>query len=114
MDSKLNDTKFFSYLDEEIINSITSLPSLPTFSNIIPLSSRYLSKGYPEDEVEDAVRAVEFASQLGIYVSGVQRTVQADNSFYCIMDRVPVKTLDGLRLAFKLRHVILICLAQPE
>lgn len=116
MDSKFNDTRLFSYTDAEIVDYITSLPGLPKFSNIIPLSSKYLAKGYPEDELEDAVRSVEFASQLGIYVPRIQRTVQVDDAFYCIMDCIPGKTLDvewpelgwiaSLRLAFKLRHII--------
>ena len=116
MDSTFDDTRVQSYTDIEIIDSITSLPSLPGFSNIIPLSSRYLAKGYAEDELEDAVRSMELASELGIRVPHIQRIIHIDNAFYCIMDRIPGTTLDmkwpqlgwiaSLRLAFQLRHII--------
>ncbi|KAI2602397.1 ankyrin repeat protein [Hypoxylon sp. NC1633] len=116
MDSKFDDTRLFSYTDAEIVNYITSLPGLPKFQNIIPLSLNYLAKGHLQNELEDAVKSTEFASRLGIRVPHIQRTVQVDRDYYCIMDRVPGKTLDviwpelgwiaSLRLAFQLRHFI--------
>lgn len=54
----------FDYTDAELIEHITSLPHLHNFSNVIPLSFKYLAKGYTENELEDAVRATTFASQL--------------------------------------------------
>lgn len=59
---------------------------------------------------------MEFASQLGIRVPRIQRSIQIDDGFYCIMDWIPGQTLDvewpelgwiaSLRLAFKLRQII--------
>ncbi|KAI1376825.1 ankyrin repeat protein [Hypoxylon crocopeplum] len=116
MDSNFDDSRLFSYMDAEIIDYITSLPRLPKFSHIIPLSSKYLAKSYPEDEFEHAVKSVEFASQLGIRVPHIQRTARVDGGYYCVMDRIPGKTLDvvwlelswitSLRLAFELRHFV--------
>ncbi|RSM14828.1 hypothetical protein CDV31_005262 [Fusarium ambrosium] len=116
MDSSFDDTRLSNYTDTELIDRITSLPSLPNFSNIVPLSSQYLAKGYAEDELEDAVESMKFASRLGIHVPRIQRIIQFDNAFYCIMDRIPGETLDriwpelgwiaSLRLAFQLRRVI--------
>lgn len=116
MESQFDDTKLLSYTDLDLINHITSLPSLPNFSNIVPLSPKYLAKGYAKDELEDAVSAMQVASQLGIRVPHVQRIVQVDDVFYCIMDRISGTALDiawpelgwisSLRLAFQLRRVV--------
>ncbi|KAI5860894.1 ankyrin repeat protein [Durotheca rogersii] len=116
MNSDFDDTRLFNYTEAELISHITSLPSLPDFSNIIPLSSKYLAKGYAKDELEDATESMKFASQLGIRVPHIQRIIQVDDGFYCIMDRIPGTTLDmawpelgwvaSLRLAFQLRRVI--------
>lgn len=116
MESKFDDTRLLSYSDADLISYITSLPPLPNYSNIIPLSSKYLAKGHTEDEVEDVVRSMEFASQLGIRIPHIHRIVWADSGPFCVMDRVPGTTLDiawpelgwisSLRLAFQLRRVI--------
>ncbi|KAJ9413684.1 hypothetical protein QL093DRAFT_2487609 [Fusarium oxysporum] len=94
MESNFDDTRLFDYTDAELIKHITSLPHLHKFSNIVPLSSRYLAKGYAENELEDAVRASTSASQLGIHVPSIQRIVRGDDSLYCIMDRISGTTLD--------------------
>ena len=96
MDSTFDNTRLFNYTDTELIDYITSIPSLPNFSNIIPLSSQYLAKGYAEDELEDAVESMKFASRLGIHVPCIQRIIQFDNAFYCIMDRISGETLDTM------------------
>lgn len=80
--------------DAELAGHITSLPSLPNYSNMTPLSSRYLAKGYADDELKDAAESMKFASQLGIHIPHIQRILQADDGFYCIMDRIPGTTLD--------------------
>lgn len=116
MESIFDDTKLLSYTDTDLVDYITSFPSLPKFSNIVPLSSKYLAKGYREEDHEDALKAVKFASHLGIYVPRVQRNVRVDDAIYCIMDRIPGATLDvrwpelgwfmSLRLAFQLRGMV--------
>lgn len=42
----------------------------------MPLSFKHLAESYSKDELEAAVRSVEFASKLGIHVPHIQRTVQ--------------------------------------
>ncbi|KAG6307327.1 hypothetical protein E4U44_007744 [Claviceps purpurea] len=117
MELKFDDAKLFSYTDSEIYEYINCLPSLPDYGVIVPLSHKYLAKAYAKwDEVEDAVSAMKFASQLGIHVPHVHRIVVHDDDFYCIMDRISGRTLDvawhelgwlsSLRLAFQLRRVV--------
>lgn len=116
MESEFDNTKLFDYTDEELIEHITSLPRLSDYSNIVPLSSRYLAKGYYKETLEDAVIATTFASQLGIRVPSIQRIIREKNGAYCIMDRISGTTLDiawhdlgwitSLRLAFQLRGII--------
>lgn len=116
MDSNFDDTRPFDYTDAELVGYITSLPSLPNYSNIIPLSSKYLVKDYRQDQFEDAAESMKLASQLDIHVPHIRRVIQHDRGLYCIMDRIPGATLDmawpklgwisSLRLAFQLRRVI--------
>lgn len=116
MEPVFDDTKLFSYTDAEITDFIISLSHQPGSLKILPLSSNLLAKGYREEKVKDAVRSVEFASQVGIPVPRIHRSVKIDNTVYCIMDRIPGKTLDmvwpelgwiaSLRLAFQLPHLI--------
>lgn len=116
MDSTFDDARLSAYTDAELVSYITSFPSLPNFSNVIPLSCKYLAKGYAGDELEDAAESMKLACQLGIRVPRIQRIIQADDAFYCIMDRIPGTTLDvawpelgwiaSLRLALQLRRVI--------
>ncbi|KAG6292767.1 hypothetical protein E4U46_008273 [Claviceps purpurea] len=55
MELKFDDAKLFSYTDSEIFEYISSLPSLPDYGAIVPLSHKYLAKAYATwDEVEDA------------------------------------------------------------
>ncbi|KAG6276397.1 hypothetical protein E4U48_001633 [Claviceps purpurea] len=62
MELKFDDAKLFSYTDSEIFEYISSLPSLPDYGAIVPLSHKYLAKAYATwDEVEDAVSAMNLA-----------------------------------------------------
>ncbi|KAG5957390.1 hypothetical protein E4U58_006116, partial [Claviceps cyperi] len=55
MELKFDDAKLFSYTDSEIFKYINCLPSLPDYGAIVPLSRKYLAKGYGIwDDVEDA------------------------------------------------------------
>ncbi|KAG6252287.1 hypothetical protein E4U24_000584 [Claviceps purpurea] len=95
MELKFDDAKLFSYTDSEIFEYISSLPLLPDYGAIVPLSHKYLANVYATwDEVEDAVSAMKFASQLGIHVPHVHRIVVHDRDFYCIMDRIPGTALN--------------------
>ncbi|KAF4464214.1 kinase-like domain [Fusarium albosuccineum] len=117
MDSSFDDNRLLSYTDTEISDCIASLPNLPGYSTVTPLSSKYLSKGYRQDEFEDAAKSMEFASQLGIHVPRIRRTIEDDEGgIYCVMDRIPGTTLDekwpelgwiaSIRIAFQLRRIV--------
>ncbi|KAG6309835.1 hypothetical protein E4U22_003648, partial [Claviceps purpurea] len=79
MDSNFDDAKLSSYTDAELFDHISSLPSLPEFSNVVSLSPKYLAKGYAKwDMVEDSLSAMKFASQLGIQVPHIERVIHGD------------------------------------
>ncbi|KAG5969580.1 hypothetical protein E4U56_008251 [Claviceps arundinis] len=116
MESTFDDEKLFSYTDSYLYNHITSIPTPPLAGRAVPLSEKYFAKGYAlREDLEDAVSAMKFASQLGIQVPHVHRINRGDG-FYCIMDRVPGTTLEiawhglgwiaSLRIAFELRRIV--------
>lgn len=116
MDSRFDDDQLLSYTDAQLTHYIDTLPSLPNYSNITLLSPKYVSKAYMEEEVEDAIQAIKFASGLGIQVPRIKRRLQVGDCVYCIMDRIHGATLDtewsklgwfaSVRLAFQLRRTI--------
>lgn len=71
----------FTYTDAELVGYITSLPSLPKYTHVIPLSSKYLAQDYAKEEFEDAAESMKFACQLGIQVPHIQRITQVDRAF---------------------------------
>ncbi|KAG5946030.1 hypothetical protein E4U59_004694 [Claviceps monticola] len=88
MELKFDDTNLFSYTNSEIFEYISSLPSLPDYGAIVPLSHKHLDEAHASwDEVEDAVSAMKLASQPGIHVPHVHRIVVHNRDFYCIMDQ---------------------------
>ena len=116
MDLELDSTCLSSYTDAQIYDHIVSLSTLSDYRNITPLSSKYLAKSYHKDNVADAMRSVEFASQLGIRVPRIHRIIKVNESIFCIMDRIPGEPLDtlwpklgwlaSLQVAFKLRRFV--------
>ncbi|CCE32883.1 uncharacterized protein CPUR_06749 [Claviceps purpurea 20.1] len=116
MESNFDDAKLLSCTDSDLINHISSLPRTLDDGRAMPISNNYFAKGYARwEQMEDAVSAMKFASQLGIRVPHVHRIVHGDD-FYCIMDRIPGTTLDiawhelgwiaSLRLAFQMRRIV--------
>ncbi|KAG5996271.1 hypothetical protein E4U52_006899 [Claviceps spartinae] len=116
MEPTFDDAKPLSYTDSDLINHLKSLPWTIDDGRAIPISHSYFVKGYArKEDIEDAVSAMKFASQLGIRVPRVHRIVRGVG-FYYIMDRVPGTTLDkawhelgwieSLRLAFQLRRIV--------
>lgn len=97
---------------------IDALTPLPKQENII-LSDNHLGKHYWSDDVEDALRAMNLASGLGIAVPQVHRAVKddEDSSRHCvIMDRIKSNVLHdrwpelgwllSIKLAFQLRWAV--------
>ncbi|KAG6236557.1 hypothetical protein E4U25_003610 [Claviceps purpurea] len=118
MESTFDDAKLLSYTDSDLVKHLRVLPWPTSIVRAVPLSDKYFAKGYAKwYEVEDAVSAMKFASQLGIHVPHIQRIVKDDDGFCCIMDRIPGTTLDiawhelgwiaSLRLAFQMRRIVL-------
>ncbi|KAG6218358.1 hypothetical protein E4U34_004187 [Claviceps purpurea] len=118
MESTFDDAKLLSYTDSDLVKHLRVLPWPTSIVRVVPLSDKYFAKGYAKwYEVEDAVSAMKFASQLGIHVPHIQRIVKDDDGFCCIMDRIPGTTLDiawhelgwiaSLRLAFQMRRIVL-------
>ena len=54
------------YTDLELAHYIASSPSCTSSSRVFNLSSNLIAKIYRTSEVEDALKATEVASQLGI------------------------------------------------
>ncbi|KAG6023229.1 hypothetical protein E4U40_004095 [Claviceps sp. LM458 group G5] len=94
MESTYDDENLSSYTDSYLCNHITSIPTPTLAGRAVPLSEKYFAKGYAlREDLEDAVSAMKFASQLGIQVPHVHRIIRGDG-LYCIMDRVPGTTLE--------------------
>ncbi|KAH7311619.1 ankyrin repeat protein [Stachybotrys elegans] len=116
MDSTFDDEQVLSYTDAQIVHYFEILPRLPESPRITSLSAKYVAKHYHEEEAEDAIRAMEFASRLGVRVPRIKRIVHANGAVICIMDRIQGAPLDtewlklgwiaSIRLAFQLRRTI--------
>lgn len=94
MDSIFQDHQLHNYTDAQLLRHIENAPRLK-HTRAIPLSPKYLAKGYRTGAEDASLRAIEIASGLGIPVPRVHRTVQEENTSYCIMDHVPGKTLEA-------------------
>ncbi|KAG8411156.1 hypothetical protein J3459_016601 [Metarhizium acridum] len=75
MDPKFDDGQLLDYSDAQISHFIKTLPTLPKYSHITLLSTKYLAKAYLRDDAEDAIKATKFASELGIHVPQIKRTL---------------------------------------
>lgn len=116
MHPDFNDDELLHYTDAQITHYIDISPTLTNYSNVSLLSPKYVAKAYSKHEAEDAMKAMELASTLGIHVPRTQRTVRVDGIIYCIMDRIQGSTLAAewmtlgwfatIRLAFQLRRMI--------
>lgn len=118
MDTKSNfqDDLLRSYSDTELVSRIHSSPSPASTRGISLLSSNFLSKFYRPHEAEDMIRATDIACQLGIRVPALKRIVRDGEDTYCVMDRIPGRTLEEawtqlswfltIKLGFQLRRFI--------
>ncbi|KAF1847825.1 kinase-like protein [Cucurbitaria berberidis CBS 394.84] len=104
------------YSDAELVCHIDKSPRLTPFSAISLLSTRYLAKTYVPEALEDSVRAVEVARQLGVRVPDIKRTIKSNDGAFCIMECIEGTTLEeawaklgwfaSIKLAVQLRHAI--------
>ncbi|EEH10297.1 ankyrin repeat protein [Histoplasma capsulatum G186AR] len=84
--------------------------------NVSLLSQNLVAKHYSRGKEVDVLEAMVRAGQLGIRVPCIRRTVERDNDFYIIMERIHGQTLEeawkhigwliALRLAFQLRRFV--------
>ncbi|KAJ5471619.1 hypothetical protein N7530_008976 [Penicillium desertorum] len=82
------------YADFELAHLIVSSPSCASTSRVFNLSSNLIAKQYEPSEVEDALKATEVASQLGICGPSVRKIIKNEENAYTIMDRAEGTTLD--------------------
>ncbi|GMF70654.1 unnamed protein product [Aspergillus oryzae] len=82
------------YTDLELAHYIASSPLCTSSSRVFNLSSNLIAKIYRTSEVEDALKATEVASQLGIRGPSVRKVLKNRGRAYTIMDRVEGTTLD--------------------
>lgn len=118
-DPGFQDDLLQSYSDAELVCRIIGSPSLPSPSlapRIRLLSSNFLAKYYNPDEVEDMIHATDIACRLGIRTPTTKRIIRNGPDAYCVMDRIPGRTLEELwpslswfntiKLAFQLRRFV--------
>ncbi|PLB54106.1 kinase-like protein [Aspergillus steynii IBT 23096] len=104
------------YTDSELADHIVSSPRCESTSRVFHLSSNLIAKHYKPLELEDALKATEVASQLGIRGPCVRRTIKDQHNTYMIMDRIEGTTLDvtwkdlgwfmTVKLALQLRRFV--------
>ncbi|KAH8426417.1 uncharacterized protein LDX57_004155 [Aspergillus melleus] len=82
------------YTDSELGDHIVSSPTCASSWQVIELSPNLITKHYQRSEVEDALKATEVASQLGIRGPSIRRIVRNERSTFTIMDRIEGTTLD--------------------
>jgi hypothetical protein len=83
------------YTDLELAHHIFCSSQCASSSRVFHLSSNLIAKHYEPSELEDALKATEVASQLGIRGPCVRRTIENGRNTYMIMDRIEGTTLDG-------------------
>ena len=94
MGSNFQEEQLQSYSDADLAGHICESPRLSPSSNIFLLSANLLAKHYEPKLVEDTVRAVELACQLGVRVPRIERMIQCNGKAYCIMERIEGITLE--------------------
>ena len=95
-DSGFQDDLLQGYSDTELVRYIIDSPSLASTSRVSLLSSNFIAKHYNPDEVEDMIHATDIACKLGIRAPTTKRIIKNGPNAYCIMDRIPGKTLEDV------------------
>jgi len=104
-----------SYCDADLVQCIQKSPRLPHHSGIFILSANLIAKNCPFELLQDAVGAMEAATQLGVRVPAVKRIVTSNGDTYLIMERIDAVTLEAwpklgwfttVKLALQLRWFV--------
>ena len=116
MSSSFEDDLLPIYSDDELEHLVQDSPRLAPTSRIFILSPNLLAKRYRPHLVEDAIKAMDVARELGVRVPCIKRTVKFKAAAYCIMERIKGTTLEKawpglswvstLQLALQLRRFI--------
>ena len=116
MHSDFHDDLLQNYSEAELAHLITASPRIAPISSVFVLSPVLLAKHYQPQLVEDTVKAMEVAHQLGIRAPCIRRVITHQGSAYCVMDRIHGTTLEDVwtklgwirtvRLALQLRRFI--------
>ncbi|KAI9758727.1 MAG: hypothetical protein M4579_002902 [Chaenotheca gracillima] len=116
MSATFEDDLLQRYSDDDLKRFILESPRVESMSRVFILSPNFLGKHYNPDEVEDALRAMDTARQLGIRVPCVRRTVMYKSDAYCVMERIPGIVLEEawmrlswvstMKLAFQLKRFV--------
>ncbi|KAJ9642572.1 hypothetical protein H2199_004953 [Coniosporium tulheliwenetii] len=87
---KLQGNLLHSYSPAELVRYIWESPVCEKYNaSVRALSANLLSKRYTKrDELEDTLKAMEVARQLGIRVPGIRRTFEFEHDTWCIMERI--------------------------
>ena len=114
--SDFDEQQLLLYSDADLLQYILKSPRHPSSGRVFVLSSSLLAKLSSPGLVEDEVRAMVTARQLGVRVPIVKRVVGRDHETYLIMEGINGTTLDELwsrigwvmaiKLAFQVRHFI--------
>ena len=124
MGSNFQEELLQSYSDADLAGHIQASPRLAPSSSIFLLSANLLAKHYQPDMVEDTVRVVELARQLGVRVPHIKRVIEFNGDAYCIMERIEGATLEEawaqlswrttIKLAVQLRRFIHLLRSVPS
>jgi serine/threonine protein kinase len=124
MGSSFQEELLQSYSDTDLAGHIHASPRLANSPSISLLSANLLAKRYRPDLVEDTVRVVELARQLGIRVPHIKRVIEFNSNAYCIMERIGGSTLEEawaqlgwrttIKLAMQLRQFIHLLRSVPS
>jgi Phosphotransferase enzyme family len=116
MHSDFHDDLLQSYSEAELAHHITASPRLAPISSVFLLSATLLAKHYEPPLVEDTVKAMEVARQLGIRAPCIRRIIAYQGNAYCVMERIHGSTLEDawtklgwfrtVQLALQLRRFI--------
>lgn len=94
MDLNVQVDSLQSCTDAHLVRLIRQRPRLIPSSCICLLSANLLVKRYELALVEDVVRAMDTACQLGIRVPHFKRIIECDGDTYCIMECIEGTTLE--------------------
>jgi hypothetical protein len=84
------------YEDSELAHHIISSSRCSSSPQVFNLSSTLIAKQYDPSELEDALKATEVASHLGVRVPSIRRVVRDEKNAYIIMHRLEGTPLDAI------------------